>query len=197
MRAASFPVTSLRALPVVLGIGLAGAAQGGAGAQEEPIGAVFAFNRICYAQVPEVQGIRNMAMQLGWRPLADEELSPFTRIEGGSLEGWDVQLGVEFYRLGLSQGPVPADLAETFPAFADGLATSCSLVLGDEQNPDVVADGMQDLAGKDPVSTAIDEGPVLTTTWAGGNDLLKVFLFNKVSKAGDGGILNVTLISKE
>ena len=36
----------------------------------------------------------------------------------------------------------------------------------------------------------------LATTWAGGNDDIKVFLFNKATKIGDGGVLNVTVITK-
>ena len=167
------------------------------GGADEVIGAVQAFNRICYAQVPRVQGIRNMALQLGWKPLSSDELSAFSRIGDGRLEGWDVQLGVEFYRLGVSQGGVSPELAAQFPDFANGTTTACSLVLGDEQSPETVMAGMQELAGKAPLSEAVDEGDVLTTTWAGGNDSFKVFLFNKVSKTGDGGILNVTLVSKE
>ena len=183
---------------LVVGGSAAAASDDAAVGPEDAIGAVFAFNRICYAQVPALQGIRNMATQLGWKPLSAAQLEPFgDRDALSSLEGWDVQLGVEFYRLGLAQGPVSAATAAQFPEFAAGVSTSCSLVLGDEQDPALVAADMQQLAGKPPVSTDVDEGSVLTTTWAGGNDDFKVFLFNKASKSGEGSVLNVTLISRE
>lgn len=168
------------------------------GLEGDAITPVFAFNRICYGQVPALQGIRNMATQLGWKPLTDDELAPFgSKADWATLEGWDVQLGNAFYRLGLSQGPASDDIVTQFPDFETGTSTSCTLILGDEHDAATVASQMQELAGKEPVQAAVDEGSVLTTSWAGGNADFKVFLFNKVSKTGEGNVLNVTLISKE
>jgi hypothetical protein len=177
----------------------AGAARGQTvepGAAEARISAVEAFARICYSQVPKLQGIRNMAAQLGWLPLPSEDVAPFGEgLEAEVLEGWDVQLGDRFFRLGLVQGPVTEAMKARFPELADGLTTSCTLVLDDlEANASVAAD-MQDLAGKPPASEGIDDGYLVATSWAGGNDALKVFLVNKANKIGDGGVLNVTIVS--
>ena len=43
---------------------------------------------------------------------------------------------------------------------------------------------------------ALPEGLLRTTTWAGGNADLKVFLFAKAPPTGKGGLLNVTVIQK-
>ncbi|MEO0793277.1 MAG: hypothetical protein AAFY27_12135, partial [Pseudomonadota bacterium] len=55
---------------------------------------------------------------------------------------------------------------------------------------------MQTLARKEPVSKDVDEGFLKTTTWAGGNDKLKVFLVAKVGRHGTGGVLSVTVLQK-
>lgn len=164
----------------------------------DEISSVEAFQRICYTQVPAMQGIRNMAAQLGWRVLNNDDLEPFAEdYKVDKLEGWDVQLGERFFRLGLVQGPVSPAMQSTFPDFAKGTTTSCTLVLDDLEANDNVAAEMQALAGKAPTSKDIDEDFFLTTSWAGGNADVKVFLVNKSNKVGQGGVLNVTLITKD
>ena len=56
---------------------------------------------------------------------------------------------------------------------------------------------MRELAGKEPVSSGVEDGEMTTTTWAGGNEQFKVFLFNKTSRSASGGLLTVTIVSKE
>lgn len=164
----------------------------------DEISAVEAFQRICYRQVPALQGIRNMAAQLGWRILNNDDLEPFAEgYQVSKLEGWDVQLGERFFRLGLVQGPVSPEMQKTFPDLADGVTTSCTLVLDDHEPTAKVAAEMQALAGKAPTSKDVDADFFLTTSWAGGNQDVKVFLVNKANKVGQGGVLNVTLITKE
>ena len=55
---------------------------------------------------------------------------------------------------------------------------------------------MQALAGKAPHPKMWMQISFLTTSWAGGNQDVKVFLVNKANKVGQGGVLNVTLITK-
>jgi hypothetical protein len=83
-----------------------------------------------------------------------------------------------------------------FPEFKGGTVTSCSLVLDDQQDGDEVLQNMQTLAGKEPVASDIVEDLLRTTTWAGGNEDLKVFLFAKIAATGKGGLLNVTMLQK-
>lgn len=168
------------------------------GNPSDEISSVEAFQRICYSQVPAMQGIRNMAAQLGWRVLSNADLAPFAEdFKVDKLEGWDVQLGERFFRLGLVQGPVVPAMQETFPEFANGVTTSCTLVLDDHEPTAKVTAEMQALAGKAPTSKDVDEDFFLTTSWAGGNADVKVFLVNKANKVGQGGVLNVTLITKD
>lgn len=158
---------------------------------------VFVFNRICYAQVPDVEAIRGMARKLAWRPMGGEDLQRFTSIETPDvLEGWDAQVGERIYRIGLVQSAPAPSMTEAFPEFASGTATSCTMVMDEEHDASTFTANMQTLAGKKPASKDVPEGDLRTTTWAGGNDQLKVFLFSKASATGKGGLLNVTVLAK-
>ncbi len=158
---------------------------------------VFVFNRICYTQVPNVQAIQNMALDLAWRRMGGDDLRQFTTIEKpDTLDGWDAQIGERIYRVGVVQSGLTDSMKETFPALADGKATSCTMVLDEEHDAALFSRNMQTLAGKEPASKDVEEGNLRTTTWAGGNDELKVFLVSKAEASGKGGLLNVTVISK-
>ncbi|MEM1318029.1 MAG: hypothetical protein AAGF29_07180 [Pseudomonadota bacterium] len=158
---------------------------------------VFVFNRICYSQVPSVKAISDMALKLAWKPLPRTEAEEFRSYpDTTTLEAWDVQVGERLFRVGLTQGTPPPSLAERFPGFAGGTATSCTMVLDDQQDAAEFMPNMQTLAGKRPASRDVKEGLLLTTTWAGGNDDIKVFLFGKHPPTGKGGLLNVTILQK-
>ena len=61
---------------------------------------------------------------------------------------------------------------------------------------DLVLTNMQTLASREPISADVPEGALNTTTWAGGNEALKVFLFAKVNHTAGGGLLHVTILEK-
>ena len=165
-----------------------------AGGDADP---VFVFNRICYAQVPKLDGIRDMAGRLAWRTIGDDELKHFTTIKNPDvLEGWDAQVGERVFRVAIVQSPMNAKMKKTFPDLGAGLATSCMLVLDELNDAATFSANMQSLAGKAPASKDVPEGDLLTTTWAGGNADVKVFLFSKANKTGRGGLLNVTVLTK-
>ena len=159
---------------------------------------VLVFNRVCYAQVPVLNNIRDLAGRMAWEPMGGEDLKQFTRPENPQvLEGWDVKIAKRLYRLGIVQTPVEGAFLENFPDFADGTTTSCSLVLDGRDQASVIQNRMNSLAGKEPVSADVQDGDLLTTTWAGGNEDFKVFLFHKTDQAGKSNLLNVTILSKE
>ena len=63
---------------------------------------VFVFNKVCYSQVPSIGAIRDMATRLAWQALEKTDLKPFSPDPDPEvLEGWDVQVGKKFFRLGL------------------------------------------------------------------------------------------------
>lgn len=165
-------------------------------AEAEQISTVFAFNSICYARVPDVEAIGEIATKFAWHNLDKADLEAFET--GGKLdvlEGWDAKIGERVYRVAISQGPVAESQLKTFPDFKDGKTTSCTFILDGLDSPGAIAGDMQALAGKEPVSKDVPEGDLKTTLWAGGNDDVKVFL---ISKSGDenGGLLNVTVLTK-
>lgn len=158
---------------------------------------VFVFNRICYAQVPNIEAIRNMALKLAWRQMGGNDLQQFTSIgKPDVLEGWDAQVGERIYRVGVVQSPLTDKMKKVFPTHADGKATSCSIVLDEEHDAAEFSKNMYTLAGKEPASKDVEEGGLRTTTWLGGNSDLKVFLISKADASGKGGMLNVTVITK-
>lgn len=166
-------------------------------ANDENPDPVYVFNRICYAQVPNLDAIQEMALELAWKSITDEELTEFRSYENPTvLRGWDVQVGERLFRVGITQAGLTDKMKESFPDLANGTATSCSMVLDDQQDATEFMANMQRLAGKQPISTDVPEGLLRTTTWAGGNDDLKVFLFAKAPPTNKGGLLNVTIIQR-
>ena len=159
---------------------------------------VFLFNRVCYAQVPVVKNIEDMSTRFAWERMGGEDLKQFTSLENPDyLEGWDVRLSKRIYRLGVVQSPPSEQFNKNFPDFKDGTATACTLVLDGEDDADVILGRMKNLVGKEPVNTDVPDGELLTTTWAGGNEDFKVFVFFKSDKANRANLLNVTILSKE
>lgn len=158
---------------------------------------VFVFNKVCYSQVPSIGAIRDMATRLAWQALEKSDLKPFSPDPDPEvLEGWDVQVGKKFFRLGLVRTAVSDKFKQAFPDFADGAATSCTLVLDGGSDAVKVSEGMQKLAGKEPASKDVPDGEFRTTTWAGGTENYKVFLISKAAAAGETGLLNVTILAK-
>jgi len=159
---------------------------------------VYVFNRICYAQVPNVQSIQTMSTKLAWRAIEAAELKEFKNSENPTfLAGWDVQVGERLFRVGVTQSVAGGTLLAAFPEFLGGITTSCSVVLDDQQDAAMMLENMQTLVGKEPISSGVREGFFRTTTWGGGNADLKVFAFAKVPVVGEGGLLNVTILQKQ
>lgn len=158
---------------------------------------VFVFNRICYAQVHDFPAIRAMSAKLAWRTMEATDLKEFQSVDKPiALEGWDVQVGERLFRVGIQKSGLTEAQKKTFPKFSEGTASTCSIVLDDQQDATEFMQNMQTLAGKEPLSKDVPEGLLRTTTWAGGNDDLKVFLFAKAPPTGKGGLLNVTILQK-
>ena len=167
-----------------------------AAVEAEAISTVFAFNRICYAQVPDIEAIGQMAKDLIWRPVKKADLKAFETVgKAEILDGWDAQIGQRVYRVAVSQGPILQSQIGSFPEFKNGKATICTLVLDGLDDPVEIAADMQKLANKAPVSKDVRNGDLLSTTWAGGNDELKVFLVSSLG-GQKGGFLSVTVLTK-
>ena len=159
---------------------------------------VLIFNKVCYSQLPELRDIRDMAIGMAWEAMGGEDLKRFTQVENPAvLEGWDVRIDKRIYRLGIIQNPAEGKLAENYPDFAEGTITGCTLVLDGSDDADIVLERMNLLARKDPVSEKVAEGDLFTTTWAGGNEDFKVFLFYKSDAENKANMINVTILSKE
>jgi len=158
---------------------------------------VLVFNEVCYGKVPDVQAIRQMATKLAWNAIGAAEVKKFTQIAAPDvLEGWDAQIGERIFRVAIVQSTPPEGMTKSFPDFARGKATTCTMVVDEGYDAQLISKNMQALARKEPVSKDADEGLLKTTTWAGGNDAVKVFLVSKVAKHGKGGLLSVTVLQK-
>lgn len=188
-------------MAVVLGIAAFAASPSVVFAQSAAVGAeeiptVSAFNEICYKRLPNVASIGKMAVELAWLGMKADELKAFET--GGTLDvldGWDAQVGERIYRVAVSQGPLLDSQLEMFPDLENGTTTTCTMVLDGLDDASVLAADMQQLAGKAPVSKDVADGDLLTTTWAGGNADVKVFLLSSLG-GEKGGFLNVTVLTK-
>ena len=166
-------------------------------AEDKDTDPVFVFNRICYAQVPNLDRIRDMAQRLAWRAIKGDDLRRFTTIgKPDVLEGWDAQVGERVFRVAIVQSALSPTMKQAFPGLGEGKATSCMIVLDEQYDAATFGANMQTLAGKEPASKSVPEGELLTTTWAGGSEELKVFLVSKANTKGGGGLLSVTVLTK-
>lgn len=164
------------------------------GSETDP---VYLFNEICYTQVPDVAKIQDMAKRFAWGPMGGEDLQRFTTIKTPSLlEGWDIRLSERIYRLGIVQSEPSDSFIETFPEMADGTATSCTMVLDGRDDAQVILERLNAMIGKEPSTKDVAEARLLTTTWSGGNDTVKVFVFLKTDALQRANVMNVTIVSK-
>ena len=161
------------------------------------VNAVFVFNRVCYGQMPNIDGIRTMSDELGWSPLSTEELallSPPSKSD--KVYGWDTPIGERAFRVTLVQGAIAPKLIETFPDFKKGQSTSCTLVLDGRDKGEELLEQLGKLAGKEPAKKDVFKDGLYTTTWAGGNADVKVFLIAKTDKMKLGTLINVVMLTK-
>jgi len=161
------------------------------------VNAVFVFNRVCYGQMPHIDGIITMSTKLGWSPLDTEvleQLSPASKSD--KVVGWDTPIGKRAFRVTLVQGAIPPALIETFPDFKTGQSTSCTLVLDGRDKGEVLLEQLGKLAGKEPAKKEVFKDGLYTTTWAGGNADVKVFLIAKTDKMKLGTLINVVMLTK-
>lgn len=161
------------------------------------VNAVFVFNRVCYGQMPNVKSVMTMAEELGWSPLFPDELSQLSPASKADKKlGWDTPIGERAFRVTLTQGPVAPALINTFPDFKDGQSTSCSLILDGRDSGSVLLEQLGKLAGKEAATKEIFKDGLYTTTWAGGNEDVKVFLIGRTDKRKLGTLINVVMLNK-
>lgn len=161
------------------------------------VNAVFVFNRVCYGQVPNIDGILSMSDELGWSPLSSEELAMLTPAsKSDKVVGWDTPIGERAFRVTVVQGAIAPALIETFPDFKAGQSTSCTLVLDGRDSGEVLLEQLENLAGKKPAKKEVFKDGLYTTTWAGGNADIKVFLIAKTDKNKLGTLINVVMLTK-
>ena len=165
------------------------------GSETDP---VYLFNEICYTQVPDVGKIQDMATRFAWNPMGGEDLERFTSIKEPSLlKGWDIRLENRIYRLGIVQSAPNDTFINSFPDLADATATSCTMVLDGQDDGQIIFDRMNTMVGKAPSSEKVEDGQLLTTTWSGGNDALKVFVFYKTDGLDRANLINVTIVARQ
>ena len=161
------------------------------------VNAVFVFNRVCYGQMPNIDGILTMSDELGWSPLATEELAQLSPASNtDKVYGWDTPIGERAFRVTLVQGAIAPQLIKTFPDFQKGQSTSCTLVLDGRDKGEELLQQLGKLANKEAASKEVFKDGLYTTTWAGGNADIKVFLIAKTDKMKLGTLINVVMLTK-
>jgi len=169
-------------------------AQAEPGSETDP---VYLFNEVCYTQVPDVAKIQDMAKRFAWGPMGGEDLQRFTTIKTPTLlEGWDIRLSERIYRLGIVQSEPSDTFQKNFPDMADAVATSCTMVLDGRDDADLILERLNTMIGKEPATKDVADAQLLTTTWSGGNDTVKVFVFYKTDALKRANLMNVTIVTK-
>lgn len=165
--------------------------------QQDETDPVYLFNEICYTQVPNVAQIQDMAERFAWGPMGGKDLERFTSIKTPTiLEGWDIRLSQRIYRLGIVQSEPSDSFIQTFPDMADGVATSCTMVLDGQDDAQTIYERLNVMVGKEPTTRDVPDDQLLTTTWSGGNDSIKVFVFLKTDAIDRANLMNVTIVAK-
>jgi len=183
----------ITALAAILLSCTASAQETQAGSETDP---VYLFNEVCYTQVPDVRKIQEMAKRFAWEPMGGEDLERFTTIKTPDLlEGWDMRLAQRIYRLGIVQSEPNDAFVKSYPELADALATSCTMVLDGQDDAQTILNRMNSMIGKGPTSLNVPEDELLTTTWSGGNDTVKVFVFLKADAINRANLMNVTIVA--
>jgi len=175
-------------------LGTSAIAQTEQGNETDP---VYLFNEVCYTQVPDVAKIQDMAKRFAWGPMGGEDLESFTTIKTPSLlEGWDIRLSERIYRLGIVQSEPSDSFIASFPDMAGGTATSCTMVLDGRDDAQLILERLNTMVGKEPTTKDVADDQLLTTTWSGGSDTVKVFVFYKTDALQRANLMNVTIITK-
>lgn len=182
-------------MPLIVGsvLSTSAYAQTEQGSETDP---VYLFNEVCYTQVPDVAKIQDMAKRFAWGPMGGEDLERFTTIKTPSLlKGWDIRLSERIYRLGIVQSEPSDSFIGSFPGMADGTATSCTMVLDGRDDAQLILERLNTMVGKEPTTKDVADAQQLTTTWSGGNDTVKVFVFFKTDALQRANVINVTIVT--
>ncbi|MEO0328292.1 MAG: hypothetical protein AAF217_06800 [Pseudomonadota bacterium] len=165
---------------------------------DEAVDPVSMFNELCYTKVPSIKAINDMATRFAWEPMGGEDLKQFTTIQNPEvLLGWDVRFSERLFRLGVVQSKLGAEIESRFPGFSGGDATSCMIVLDGQDSGQSVLDGMNQLAGKEPYEKNVLKDGLFGTSWAGGNEVFKVFLVVKTDQQKQANLISVSILAKQ
>lgn len=156
------------------------------------------FDRLCYANMPDIDEVETLAMNAGWEPVTGSDLDAYRpAAEPEVLKAWSFSDEGATFSLAVTRSAMDDQAKADFPAFADGINVACSLILTSSEAPSAsVGTELEKLVERKADAT-YDEGPFEVSAWSGGNDALQVLLYHYAPKSGaPGGLLSMTVFQK-
>lgn len=153
------------------------------------------FDRLCYANMPDIDEVEALAMNAGWEAVTGGDLDAYRpTAEPESLKAWRFSEEGSNFSLAVTRSAMDDQAKADFPDFADAANVACSLVLtSTEAASAAVGAELEKLVERKP-DTTYDEGPFGVSAWSGGNDQLQVHLYHYAPKSGaPGGLLSMTV----
>lgn len=157
----------------------------------------WVFKLLCYDPMPDVAPVEKMAGELGFVPIEGDALKAYAPPSPTTyLKAWQVSDHERIFKLSIAISRAEAWVGETFPAFKDGTAISCSVNLPGVDSAAEVGKMMEKLVAR-PRDEGYEAGPFSVSSWSAVTDDNVFIAYHYAPKNGNpGGLLNLTTLKK-
>lgn len=190
-------LTVLRGAAAVAAMLAASAAAQDLPEQPGPERTVKLFDLFCYAHLPDLDAVADIAAAGGFAELEGDELELYRPdAEAEALRAWRFDdFGAEFVLSTARSLPDDAFKADV-PEFADSTSYACSLVIDNDDPAEALLDRTATLVGRAPDETW-EQPPLRAHAWTGQTEeLLVVLLYYAPLDGGTGGTLTSSVFVK-
>lgn len=153
------------------------------------------FDEICYANLPDLAPILELAKQNKWTAIKGPALKAYApEVTPEKLKAWVFEDGGIKMRVSISVGPVDDHLKAELPTFKNAHAFACSLILpGLAAQKDMRA-ALQNLVGR-PFDETYDQAPFKVEVWRGiAQDLAAMMYYFKPKSGAPGGLMSFIVL---
>ena len=156
------------------------------------------FDRICYANMPDIDEVETLAANAGWEAVTGSDLDAYRpAAEPEVLKAWSFSEDGANFSLAVTKSAMDDQAKTDFPEFSDGINVACSLILTSSEAASAAIGAELEKLVERKADSTYDEGPFDVSAWSGGNDQLHVLLYHYAPKSGaPGGLLSMTVFLK-
>ena len=159
---------------------------------------VSLFDRLCYANMPDIDEVETLAVNAGWDAVTGGDLEAYRpAAEPEILKAWSFSDDGANFSLAITKSAMDDQAKADFPEFSDGTNVACSLVLTSSKAASAAIGAELEKLVERQADSTYDEGPFDVSAWSGGNEQLHVLLYHYAPKSGaPGGLLSMTVFLK-